>query len=160
MLGVSQWGAVFKIHTKDGRTVIVDPKKDHGAQELLKQFESQFYQNKVTGISLLRECGGQTRCPICKRSNLVCNNCGNSFSNYKCSTGVQYSISRPKDCRRIQFAPTVVKPDQDTGNKGGERVTVFVDGFKIDLMAHNNQPALRVTVAKTGALRYNPINKG
>lgn len=148
---------MFKIHTKDGRTAIVDPKNNRGAKELLKKFESQFFQDTVTGISLLRECGGQTRCPSCKRSGfLACDYCGKSFENHKCSTGVQYSISRPKDCRRIEFLPTVVEPDRRVGNKGGERVTVFVDGFKVELMAHSNQPALRVTVAKTGALRYNP----
>jgi len=147
---------VFKIHTKDGQTVIVDPKDDRGAKELLKRFNSQFYQETVTGITLLKECGGQTRCPTCKRSTLVCSNCGRSLNDHRCSTGVQYSISRPKDCRRISFLPTVVEPDPRTKNKGGERVTVFVDGFKVDLMAHSNQPALRVTVAKTGDLRFNP----
>lgn len=149
--------AVFKIHTRDGKTEIIDPKDEFGAKKLFSRFSNTTYQNEITGISLLKECGGQVRCPTCKRTNLVCQNCGTSLKNHKCRTGVQYSISRPNGCRKVFYIPAVVDQDLDTKNKGGERVTVFVDGFKIDLMAHRNQPALSVRVEKPGVLRYNPI---
>lgn len=149
---------MFKIQTKDGRTEVVDISWDENkAKELIKRLKDPKYQETITGMSILKECGGKTRCPVCKRTNLICKTCGRDLKGHTCSTGAQYSFSRPGYSRKVLYLPEFIKPELERGNKGGERITVLVDGMKVVLMAHENQPALRVTLAKPGDIRYNPM---
>lgn len=149
---------MFKIQTKDGKTEVVDISRDEEkAKRLIKKLREEEYQDSITGISILKPCGGKTRCPICKRTNLLCKTCGSELKGSTCTTGAQYSFSRPGYSRKVLYVPEIIRPELDGGNKGGERIVVFVDGIKVVLMAHENQPALRVTLAKPGNIRYNPM---
>jgi hypothetical protein len=143
---------VFKIHTRDGETEIIDPKNEEGVKGFFERFKNLNYQKNITGFSLLKTCNSKYKCPTCRRSELKCNNCGAEFE-HRCATKIPSSVSRPNG-RKVLFVPELILPDIESGNKGGEKITIFVDGSKISLMSHNNQPALRVTLSKPGVIRH------
>lgn len=146
---------MFKIHTRNSETKIVDLHDEETAKLFIENLKKRDFQNELTGMAVLRECGGKIRCPVCKKKTIVCKNCNNSFKENTCKTGVLYSITRPKDFRNIFYLPEHLEPEGR--NKGGERITVFADNIKIVLMAHKEQPSLRVTLSKPGYMKYNPF---
>jgi hypothetical protein len=73
------------------------------------------------------------------------------------SNGVQYSIPRPVGFRRIWLFAEYLESDASHRFKGGERLTVQLDGVRVTAMAHNEQRAVRVSLSRTGTQCYNPL---
>lgn len=69
--------------------------------------------------------------------------------------GVQYSLSKPVGFGQIFYLPENIEVEGDE-TKGGERLTCFVDDIRLTLMVHRSQPSIRVSIHKTGKLRFNP----
>src|SRR5690606_3850260 len=60
--------------------------------------------------------------------------------------GVQISVSRPLHFRKIAMLAEQVPVE---GNiKGGERLVVLCDNVRLGVMAHAEQPAVRITLAR------------
>ena len=72
------------------------------------------------------------------------------------NNGVQYSISRPQGFERVWYFAEFLESDAVRKFKGGERVSLQIDGIRLMAMAHNEQRALRVSLSKTGKQCYNP----
>lgn len=73
------------------------------------------------------------------------------------SRGVLYSLSRPLGFRQVSFYAENVEPDPIHKVKGGERLICFADDVRTSFMVHAAQRAIRVTLAKTGKQRFNPL---
>lgn len=151
---------MFKIHTRDGRTAKVDLTDADQAREWLQRFKDTGFQQNITGISVVQRCGGRVRCPNCNRAaRLVCSNCGHSNNPVTCKTGVQHSLSRPRDFRRVFYHIEYVEPNAEIRLRGGEKIVCFADGVRTTMMSHAGQPAARITLLKTGNQRYNPLTE-
>lgn len=136
---------MFKIHTKDGKTTPVDLSTGRGRSEWEARFKDPKYQATITGVTVVKRCGGKTKC----------GNCGDTRNTSKCNTGVQFSLSRPVDLPNVFYQLELVEPSERT--HGGERIICHAGDVSIALMSHANQPASRVILAKTGKRRYNPF---
>lgn len=77
-----------------------------------------------------------------------------------CHKGVQYSLVRPQGFRNVTFAAEPVHPDLVRKIKGAERIVCSADDVQISIVVHREQRAVRVTFAKIGRQRYNPILNG
>lgn len=131
---------MLKIHTCDGQTVRVDLADETQARFWLERLGKEEFQATINGVSLVE-----------RHSIGKCQGCGNKYGK---EIGVQYSITRPDDFRKVFFHIEYIQPNGKV--KGGEKVTVFSDEIRLVLMAHRSQPAARVTVSKTGKQKYNP----
>lgn len=149
---------MFKIHTCDGLTTRLDLDDEEQAAEWISRLKDANYQKKITGVSIVKKCQGKFRCPTCgkKVQHVECYNCKQSLDEALCSTGTQYSLSRPEGSEAVFYLLENVKPDLDAKLRGGERLTCFSDGVKLSMMVHVCQSAARITLSKTGKQRYNP----
>jgi hypothetical protein len=133
---------MFKIHTNDGITTPIDLSTSEQREYWKRMFSNSEYQAKITGITIVKRCGGKSKCEACGDKGKTCN------------TGVQYSLSRPSKLQKVVYELEIVESD---GNiKGGEKIICQAGEIRIIMMSHANQPACRVTVDKIGKQRYNP----
>ena len=146
---------MFKVHTKDGKTTPVDMSTEEKKNEWLKRFKSREFQESITGITIVKRCGGKMKCGNCgKAAATKCGNCGKEQENAKCTTGVQFSLSRPVNMVDVFYQLEVVEAEGRV--HGGEKIICFAGDSSITLMSHAKQPASRVVLAKIGKRRYNP----
>jgi hypothetical protein len=153
---------LFKIHTKDGITSRVDLSNAERAIHWIQRLKEDSFQNNITGVSVLRKCEGQFRCPSCNKKiqQSSCRLCGRSHHETVCGTNVQYSLSKPIGFQNVFYYVEHIEPDVKSRSHGGERITCFADGVKIVVMVHANQSAARITLTKTGKQIYNPLRDG
>ena len=134
---------MLKIHTSDGQTIKVDLTDEIQARSWLNILSRDDFQATIKGVSLVeKHLIGKCRC------------CGSPTDR---SIGVQYSISRPEDFKKVFFHLESIAPNGRI--KGGEKVIVFTDDVMLMLMAHRSQPAARVTISKVGKQMYNPYKE-
>ena len=149
---------MLKIHTSDGITTRLDLNDEMQAKEWLNKLKNLSFQEQITGISILQNCNGPYRCPVCKsKVKPSCPTCGQSTKNIRCNTGVQYSVSKPKGFHRCFYQVEHLDFDPSEGLRGGERIICFADDVRISLMVHASAPSTRVNLVKTGRQRYNPF---
>jgi len=149
---------MFKIHTKDGKTVSIDFENERQAAEWAKRLRDPAFQKTITGISIVKTCGGKFRCDRCRKATqLDCSHCGHPTKESSCSTGVQFSLSRPVGFDRCFYVIEKIDPNVNAKMRGGQKITCFVDDIRIVVMAHAGQPASRVSLTKIGKQRYNPF---
>jgi hypothetical protein len=147
---------MIKVQTSDGKTLFVDLKDDRQAREFLARFGNEESQRQITGVTVTKRCAGRYYCPTCHRTSRPhCPRCGSANSH--CSMGTQLTLSRPESFSKTYYAVERIPPSENGKVKGGEKVTCFVDDFRIEIMSHSEQPAARVTLARTGVQRYNPL---
>ena len=147
---------MFKVHTKDGLTKRLDISDEQDEKDLSDLISNQTFQKKITGVSVVQHCSGHFRCPVCKKSgDLVCSVCGQPSQTITCNTGIQYSLSKPIGFDDVFYNVERIEPNGKI--KGGERVTVFVGDLRITLMVHASQLAAKISLARVGKQRYNPI---
>lgn len=132
---------MLKIHTSDGQTHRVDLADEEQARFWVERLGREDFQATINGVSLVE-----------RHSVGKCQECGRRYGK---EIGVQYSITRPDDFRKVFFHIEYIEPNGKV--KGGERVTVFSDEMRLVLMAHRSQPAARIAVSKTGKQKYNPF---
>lgn len=148
---------MFKIHTCDGLTARVDLQDEEQAKEWLARLKDPSFQSKITGITVMRRCGGRFKCPTCGRATrLVCSSCGESSRDVVCGKGIQHSVSKPNGYGNVHYHAEHVEADPDIKLRGGERVTCFAGDSRLMLMVHAGQPSSRATLLKTGKRRYDP----
>jgi hypothetical protein len=68
--------------------------------------------------------------------------------------GVQFSIARPQDFGIVSLAAEHVESSGRV--KGGEKVLLYADDVRLSVMAHAEQPAVRVVLSKVGKRRFDP----
>jgi hypothetical protein len=125
---------LVKLHLKDGRTVQLD--LEDGAPGL-EQLSRPDFQSQISAVTLMLK--HQTK--------------GDSV-------GVQYSLARPEGFEGDGQQWLHVERVEPKGNvKGGERIQLYVGDIRITLMAHASQPAMRVSVARVGRRKFNPIER-
>ncbi len=148
---------MFKIHTSDGITARLDLGDEEQAKEWLARLKDPTFQRRITGITIMRHCGGRFKCPSCGRATrLSCSVCGEPSRDITCEKGVQHSLSRPQGFDDVFYQPEQVEPDPRIKLRGGERIVCYAGNDRVAMMVHPRQPASRVTLAKTGKRRYNP----
>lgn len=136
---------MFKVHTKNGETFKLDLSDENQAKEWIEKFKDKDFQSIITGITVVKRCGGKLRCK-----------CKNSCSQeHTCNTGVQFSVSRPNGIKDVFYQIEKINPSEN--NNGGERITCFVENMSLTMMSHNNQPASRIILSKLGKRGYNPF---
>lgn len=123
---------MLKIHTRDGQTLRVDLADEEQACLWLERLAREDFQATINGVSLVE-----------RHSVGKCQECGRRSSR---DIGVQYSVTRPDDFKKVFFNIEYLQPNGKI--KGGERVTVFSDEVRLVLMAHKSQPAARITVTR------------
>lgn len=68
--------------------------------------------------------------------------------------GYQVNVVRPHgfdhDETRIEHVPS------EGRNRGGERVIVFAGDVRLTVMSHAEHPAIRISLARIGKMRFNP----
>jgi hypothetical protein len=152
---------VFRINTADGDTIRLDPHDEEQAQRLLSLMKDHKFQEKISGITVLRRYTRRHRCPNsgCKRhAKLVCPKCGEIDDGYKFTyTGLQYTLARPDTFDKVSFTAEGLERDDSVNMKGGERLVCFAGDVQLTVMAHAQQPAARVTLRRIGKQRYNPL---
>lgn len=132
---------MLKIHTKDGQTATLDLADGEQARAWLKRAALPAYQERLTGLTLIESHVARAACD-CGRKCL-------------CDLGVQISVPRPRGFRRVELAAEHVAPAQ--GIRGGERTLVYCDNVVLSVMAHAEQPAIRIMVTKLGTRVHNPF---
>lgn len=135
---------MLKIHTADGQTHHIDLRDTAQAREWLTRLGREDFQARICGVTLVEQHFVRFKCEACGAAS------GREM-------GVQYSLSRPDDVRRVFVHVERVEPN---GNiKGGERVVLFADDVRLTLMAHASQPASRVTIDKIGKQAFNALKE-
>ncbi len=132
---------MLRIHTADGRTTAVDLSDEQQARDWLARLSRADVARSITGLTLTNAHQAAGKCP----------SCGARASQ---PLGVQFSITRPQDFGAVSFAAGRVEPEGRI--RGGERVMLFADDVRLSVMAHAEQPAVRVVLSKVGRLRFNP----
>ena len=135
---------MLKIHTSDGQTHRVDLSDPEQARAWLTRLAREDFQASIKGVSLVERHPVRGQCSACGEDSVR-------------NMGVQYSVSRPDDFKRIFFQVEAVEPQGRI--KGGERVVAFIDDVRLTLMAHLSQPAARIQVSKVGKQRFNPYKR-
>lgn len=149
---------MFKINTNDGLTIKADLADEEQAREVIRRLKSRKYQERITGISVVRNCTGKFRCSSCnKAAEFTCSRCGTTTKDAVCGIGAQYSISRPTGVPGVFYQIEAVSPDREARIRGGEKIICFAGDIKVVLMSHIAQPAARITLSKIGKRRYNPF---
>lgn len=147
---------MFKLHTSDGLTKRLDLSDEDDQKNLSDLIHNPQFQKTITGVSVVQNCLGRFKCPSCKKSTeLVCSVCGEPSHSVMCNTGIQYSLSKPVGFENAFY--NVEKIEASGKIKGGERVTVYVGDLRITLMIHASQLAAKISLAKVGKQRYNPL---
>jgi hypothetical protein len=147
---------VFKVHTSDGQTLFVDLKDEGQARDFLRRFRSEQEQNQITGVTVTRRCSGRFYCADCSQtSHAKCPRCGGN--NTHCSKGAQFSLSRPEGFSKVFYQVEYFEPVRERKIRGGDKITCFVDDFRIEVMVHSDQPSTKVSLLRTGIQRYNPL---
>ena len=118
---------MLKIHSKDGSTNNLDLADEEQAKLWLERLRNPEVQAKITGATLV----GRNASPV------------------------QCSLIRPEGFTQVFYWPELLEPDG--AMKGGEKITCFADDVRITIMLHRAQPALRVSILKTGKQRFNPV---
>lgn len=133
---------MLKIHTNDGQTIRVDLSDPEQAREWLPRLERDGFQATISGVSVVETHAVSAKCPACggKATGQV---------------GVQYSLSRPQAFSSVRYDMEAISGDGDK-LKGADRVTMFADGVKVQLMAHHSQPSARMLLVKSGKRRFAP----
>lgn len=150
---------MFKLHTKDGLTKRLDLSDEQNEKDLSDLISDSDFQKKITGVSIVQNCSGHFKCPVCKKTTeLTCSVCGQPSQTISCNTGIQYSLSKPVGFENAFY--NIERIEANGKVKGGERVTVFVGDLRITLMVHASQLAAKISLAKVGKQRYNPIMDG
>lgn len=124
---------MLRAHTKDGLTATFDLSNEEQARAWLRASSEADYQKTITGLTVVGRHASRGICPTCGG---------------KCSSnmGVQISVSRPLHFRKIEMLAEQVPVE---GNiKGGERLVVLCDNVRLGVMAHAEQPAVRITLAR------------
>lgn len=134
---------MLNIHTADGQTHHVDLRNTTQAREWLTRLGREDFQASICGVTLVEQHFVRVKCEACGATS------GREV-------GVQYSISRPDDVRRVFVH---VERVERNGSKGGERVVLFADDVRLTLMAHASQPASRVTIDKIGKQAFNALKE-
>jgi len=57
----------------------------------------------------------------------------------------------------MYFHVEKIEQDVSKRNKGGEKITCFVDDIRATVLGHAAQPSVRISLLKTGKQRYNPM---
>lgn len=67
--------------------------------------------------------------------------------------GYQVNVVKP-----VGFDTTTAQIEHvpPNGHKGGERVIVFAGDVRLTVMSHADNPAVRISIARIGKMRYNP----
>ena len=147
---------MLKLHTKDGLTRRLDLSDEQDEKSLSDLISDPDFQKKITGVSVVQNCSGRFKCPVCKKNTeLVCSVCGQTSQTVSCNTGIQYSLSKPIGFDNAFF--NIEKVEANGKIKGGEKVTVFVGDLRITMMIHASQLAAKISLAKVGKRRYNPL---
>lgn len=73
--------------------------------------------------------------------------------------GVQYSLTRPEGFGRVFLYAERLAPDEAQKFKGGERLVLQAGDVRLTMMVHEAQRAARVSLTKTGAVVYNPLEQ-
>lgn len=135
---------MVKIHTADGQTHPLDLANQEQARAWLQKLSRNDFQSTIHGVSLVQ------RHPV----RAECEACGAPTHR---TMGIQYSVSRPEEFEPIFFHVEGVSPAGKI--KGGERVTVFAGDVRLTVMAHQSQPAARITIARVGKQKFNPLKR-
>ena len=147
---------MFKVHTKDGLTQRFDLSDEGDIKDLSDLVSDPQFQKTITGVSVVQNCLGHFKCPVCKKATeLVCSVCGQPSQSITCNTGIQYSLSKPIGFDKAFYNVEKIEPNGKI--KGGERVTVFVGDLRVTLMVHASQLAAKISLARMGKQRYNPL---
>lgn len=135
---------MLRIHTADGRTHAVDLSDARQAREWLTRARHADFQATIRGVTLVEKHPARGACPECAQ---------------RCSfpLGVQLSISRPQEFRNVQLVAERV--DASGPVKGGERATLYCDDVRLQVMAHAEQPAVRITLSKIGRRSFDPSDR-
>jgi hypothetical protein len=135
---------VLRIHTADGRTHAVDLSDPDQARAWLTRAKGAAFQATVRGVTLVEKHPARGACPECQQ---------------RCSfpLGVQLSISRPQEFRSVQLVAERVEASGSI--KGGERATLYCDDVRLQVMAHAEQPAVRITLSKIGRRSFDPSDR-
>ena len=152
---------MFRFNTSDGDTFKLDTQDEEQAKRLLRLLKDHSFQQKVTGITVLKRYTRRHRCPDprCKRpAKLVCPTCGEiDDGGVFTYTGVQYTLLRPEGFDKVSFSAESLDKEDDTSMKGGERLVCFAGDVQVTIMAHAQQPSTRITLRRIGKQRYNPL---
>lgn len=132
---------MLRIHTKDGRTTTLDLSDPDQAREWVRMHSDANVQSQISGLTLASTHSVRTKCEACGARDAL-------------PFGIQYSITRPSDFRRVELVAEDVPVSQ--GVRGGERAIVFADDVRLSLMAHAANPALRIVLSKTGHRKFDP----
>ena len=132
---------MLRIHTADGRTATVDLSDERQARDWLGRLARADVARSVTGLTLIETHAASGKCPACA-------------ARCQLPLGMQFSISRPQDFRAVSFDAEHVEPSGRV--RGGDKLVLYADDVRVSIMAHADQPAVRVVLAKVGRRRYNP----
>lgn len=149
---------MLKIHTKDGKTNLLDLKNIEQARDWLDKLKDPEFQKFITGMTLEQKCQSRFRCDNCKSPVLICSECGFVHEQARCGSGAQYSLPRPNGFNRIFCQAEYIKPNKEKKIHGGEKIVCFCDDIQIGVMSHREQKAIRVSLAKPGFRRFSPNN--
>ena len=119
---------MLKVHLKDGQTLCFDLENAHQAADWLTKARSPAFQAQITGLTISHR-------------------------------GVQYSLPRPLgygDADVFLHGEYLV-PVPEKHVKGGTQIICQAGETRVKLMVHQEQRAARVTVARVGKQRYNPL---
>lgn len=146
---------MLKIHTEDGQTCHIDLSDERQARDFFARFASTSAQQTITGATLVQRTAGRFKCEKCRANgHFECDKCGRSGAGYEGQ--VQYSLARPEGFHQVQLHADAILADEETGVKGGERIVCQLDDVRLVMMVHRSQPSIRVSLAKTGKMRFNP----
>lgn len=151
---------MFKVNTSDGKTYCIDLNNEEQAKFWLNKLKSNNFQKEITGIIIVQDYPRRIKCEICNNSNdIICGSCGTSFSEDPfIKTNFQCSLSNPKNSTSNFYKLEDIKQKNGSKMHGGKKVICFSDDNIVTIMAHKNQPSIRVTLHKHGKQRYNPYS--
>jgi len=148
---------VLKVHTRDGITARIDLTDEAQAKEWLQRLKDPDFQQSITGVTIAQRHTKKHRCPKCHKSaHIACAKCGRIDQSSNCTTGIQYSLTKPEGFERTFFHLEVVGSDPDAKIRGGEKIVCFAGEVAVTIMVHQAQPSMRATLSKPGRQRYNP----
>lgn len=135
---------MVKIHTADGHTHPLDLANPEQAQTWLQRLSRTDFQSTIHGVSLVERHLVRAECEACGATT-------------QRSVGVQYSVTRPEELDspffHMEHVPSLGRI------KGGERVTVFAGDIRLVVMAHQSQPAARISITRVGRQKFNPMKR-
>lgn len=149
---------MFKIHTSDGQTVRIDLNDEKTAKQWFPKLSDPKFQSTITGITIIQRCNVKAKCDHCgKVAEVHCANCGCTNEDIGCKAGVQYSLSKPSVFGNVEYKLQILAANESIGLRGGEKIVCSFGDMQMVVMAHANQPAIRISLNKIGKQRYNPV---